>query len=143
MGIETTGFTDLTSDLTALADELYASDSNYGKATRYVLQAGAQPILDKMIRNASTDPTPRTHMLVNSIRIGNVIKRRSGGWSVQIGVKRSEAGAAYSNPVEYSHAGPHPAPAHPFVRPAFDEGKEEAYGRMRAMLLQAIVARKK
>ena len=143
MGIETAGFTDLTSELIALADELYANDSHCGKVTRYVLQAGAQPILDRMIRNASTDPKPRSHVLLNSIRIGNVIKRRSGGWSVQIGVKRSEAGAKYSNPVEYGHGGPHPAPAHPFVRPAFDEGKEEAYGRMRSMLQQAIDARKK
>lgn len=143
MGIETTGFVDLVNDLNAMADQLYANDSHYGQATRFVLQYGAQPILTRMIANASSNPKPITHTLVNSIKIGNVVKHRSGGWSVQIGVRRGESGAAYANPVEYGHGGPHPAPAHPFVRPAFDEGKEEAYSRMKAVLSEALNARKK
>lgn len=143
MGIETTGFVDLIGDLNAMADALYADDHHYGRATRFALQYGAQPILTKMIENASTNPKPISHTLVNSIKIGNVVKHRSGGWSVQIGVRRGESGAAYANPVEYGHGGPHPAPAHPFVRPAFDEGKEEAYSRMTSVLTEALNARKK
>jgi len=141
MGVDTGGFTELTDALNALANELYGTE-NGGKATRYVLQEGAKPILQKMLQNASTDPKPRTQALRNSIKIGKVVKHRNGGWSVWIGVRRSENGAAYANPVEFGHGGPHPAPAHPFIRPAFDAGKDEAYQKMREILGQAIDARK-
>jgi len=33
--------------------------------------------------------------------------------------------APHAHLVEYGHGGPHPAPAHPFVRPAWDGCKEE------------------
>ena len=141
--VDTTGFVDLTKELASLADELYAHDGHYGRTTRYVLQMGATPVYMKMRENASRDPKPITRTLLNSIKIGNVIKRRRGGWSIQIGVRRGEKGADYANPLEYGHGGPHPAPAHPFVRPAFDEAKEEAYAKMKEILIQAIDARKK
>jgi hypothetical protein len=60
---------------------------------------------------------------------------------VTVGVHRSDGGAEYANPVEFGHGGPHPAPAHPFVRPAFDAAKEEAYEQVKRDLQTALEAR--
>ena len=61
-------------------------------------------------------------------------QRRMGGKGVTIGVHRKEKGAFYATPVEYGHGGPAPAPAHPFVRPAFDTRVEEAYDAIKQVL---------
>ena len=60
------------------------------------------------------------------------------GQTITIGVHHSEADAFYANPVEYGHGGPAPAPAHPFVRPAFDVRQDEAYSIIRDGLRDAI-----
>lgn len=143
MALEAKGFIELNDELSALANELYADDRHHGRATTYVLQSGAMPIKTRMFMNAMTDPKPVTRKLVNSIRIYRPIKRRKGGWTIHIGIAKSEDGAAYANPVEYGHGGPHPAPPHPFVRPAFDAGKDEAYAEMKAALASAIDHRKR
>ena len=51
-----------------------------------------------------------------------------------IGVHHSENGAYYANPVEFGHGGPAPAPAHPFVRPAFDTRADEAFSEIKRVL---------
>jgi hypothetical protein len=56
---------------------------------------------------------------------------------VTIGVHAAE-GAPYAQPVEFGHGGPHPAPPHPFVRPAFDARAEEAYEEMKKLLNEAL-----
>ena len=66
-------------------------------------------------------------------------KARSGGKYITIGVKHSEKGAYYANPVEKGHGGPGPAPAHPFVRPAFDVRKDEAYQIMKNILKDELL----
>lgn len=38
----------------------------------------------------------------------------------------------------YGHGGPAPAPAHPFIRPAYDTRADEAYGIIRDGLRDAI-----
>ena len=58
---------------------------------------------------------------------------------ITIGVKHSEKGAYYANPVEKGHGGPAPAPAHPFVRPAFDVRKDEAYQIMKNILKDELL----
>ena len=60
---------------------------------------------------------------------------------VTVGVHRTDGGAEYANPVEFGHGGPHPAPAHPFVRPAFDAAKDEAYEKVKQDLQTALEAR--
>lgn len=44
----------------------------------------------------------------------------------------------YAPPVEYGHGGPVPAPAHPFIRPAYDTRSDEAYEIIRDGLRDAI-----
>ena len=81
--------------------------------------------------------THRELQLHDSIHTDRV-KQRRGGKQISIGVKHSEAGAYYANPVEYGHGGPAPAPAHPFVRPAFDARAEEAYGEIKRVLADEL-----
>ena len=85
-----------------------------------------------MLSNASTDPKIITGDLHGSIRTGNVRKNRGGGKRITIGVHHSDRGAYYANPVEFGHGGP--APAHPFVRPAFDVKADAAFEEIKRVL---------
>lgn len=126
MGLNTIGFDALGADLEKLAARLDGDDV-VGRA----LDAGAQVIETRMIDNASSDPSPRSGRLRSSIK-----SKKNGKSSVSVGIWSSDAPYAY--PVEFGHGGPHPAPAHPFLRPAFDEGKEEAYAEIRGALDRAL-----
>ena len=129
MSMELQGFGDLKNDLTNMAAEM-----EFGSGVNRALQAGAKPIEEQMLRNASSNPKIITDALHSSIHTGSVKKRRMGGKAITIGVHRKEKGAFYATPVEYGHGGPAPAPAHPFVRPAFDTRVEEAYDAIKQVL---------
>ena len=127
--MELQGFGDLKNDLTNMAAEM-----EFGSGVNRALQAGAKPIEEQMLRNASSNPKIITDALHSSIHTGSVKKRRMGGKGITVGVHRKEKGAFYATPVEYGHGGPAPAPAHPFVRPAFDTRVEEAYDAIKQVL---------
>ena len=129
MSMELQGFGDLQNDLTNMAAEM-----EFGPGVNRALQAGAKPIEEQMLRNASSNPKIITDALHSSIHTGSVKKRRMGGKGITVGVHRKEKGAFYATPVEYGHGGPAPAPAHPFVRPAFDTRVEEAYDAIKQVL---------
>ena len=133
MAIELRGFDDLQDDLINMAAAL-----EQGPGVTRALQAGAAPIEEQMLHNASTDPKIISGDLHDSIRTGSVKKKRNGGKRITIGVHHSERGAFYSNPVEFGHGGPAPAPAHPFVRPAFDVKALEAFEEMKRVLRDEI-----
>lgn len=141
MSMEINGSVELREDITQMADMLRSSGSNGSRACNWILQAAAQPVLEQMVRNASTDPKRRTGKLVGSLKIGSVVRKRSGGYRVTVGVHRKDGGAEYANPVEFGHGGPHPAPPHPFVRPAFDARVDEAYEKIKEQLRQALDSR--
>ena len=161
MSLEVKGGVELRDDVARMADLLRASGGNGTRACNYILQTAAQPVLTRMLHNASTDPKRRSGTLYNSIRIGRVVKKRSGGYRVTVGVHRADGGAKYASPVEFGHGGPHPAPPHPFIRPAFaggvdeigskvgihntspafDGGANEAYEKAKQLLGQALDAR--
>ena len=123
------GADDLEDDLTNMAANIV-----FGSSVKRALEAGAVPIEQQMLANASHDPKIITGDLHGSIRTGKVKKRRDGGHAITIGVHYKEKGAFYANSVETGHGGPAPAPAHPFVRPAFDTRVEEAYSIMKGIL---------
>ena len=129
MAVELRGFTDLQNDLLNMAAAL-----DQGPGVNRALKAGAVPIEQQMLHNASTDPKQITGDLHDSIKTGNVRKKRDGGKKITIGVHYKERGAYYANPVEFGHGGPAPAPAHPFVRPAFDTKSDEAYEEIKRVL---------
>ena len=137
MPIDTDGFDALRNDIARMAGLLDADGAGASAANKILID-GAQPIHDQMKANASSDPAIITGALYRSIRIGSVRRRRSGGKSVTIGVHHTDEGAYYANPVEFGHGGPAPAPAHPFVRPAYDARADEAYGIIRIGLQDAI-----
>ena len=137
MPLETQGFDGLASDIAGMASRMDA-DGAGAPVARRILEAAAQPIHQQMKANASKDPKIITGVLNRSIRIGPVKKRRKSGKSITIGVHRKEEGAYYATPVEYGHGGPAPAPAHPFIRPAYDTRADEAYGIIRDGLRDAI-----
>ena len=133
MPMKLQGFDDLENDLTNMAAEI-----EFGPGVNRALKAGAIPIEEQMLHNASTDPKIITGDLHDSIKTGKVKKRREGGKAITIGVHYNEKGAFYSNPVEFGHGGPAPAPAHPFVRPAFDTRADGAYEIMKGVLREEI-----
>ena len=137
MSLETQGFDGLASDIAGMASRMDA-DGAGAPVARRILEAAARPIHQQMKANASKDPKIITGVLNRSIRIGPVKKRRKSGKSITIGVHRKEEGAYYATPVEYGHGGPAPAPAHPFIRPAYDTRADEAYGIIRDGLRDAI-----
>ncbi|WP_418758790.1 HK97-gp10 family putative phage morphogenesis protein [Gemmiger formicilis] len=137
MPLDTQGFDGIASDIAGMAGRMDA-DGAGAPVARRILEAAAQPIHRQMKANASKDPKIITGVLNRSIRIGPVKKRRKSGKSITIGVHRKEEGAYYATPVEYGHGGPAPAPAHPFIRPAYDTRADEAYGIIRDGLRDAI-----
>lgn len=126
MGLRVEGFNGLELDLEKLASRLDGED-----IAQRALEAGAQVIETRMVNNASTDPHPRSGKLRGAIK-----SRMNGKKSVTVGIWSEDVPYAY--PVEFGHGGPHPAPAHPFLRPAFDEGKDEAYEQIKALLGDAL-----
>ena len=137
MPLDTQDFDGLASDIAGMAGRMDA-DGAGAPVARRILEAAARPIHQQMKANASKDPKIITGVLNRSIRIGPVKKRRKSGKSITIGVHRKEEGAYYATPVEYGHGGPAPAPAHPFIRPAYDTRADEAYGIIRDGLRDAI-----
>ena len=129
MPMELQGFDDLRDDMTNMAAAM-----EFGPGVSRALEAGAVPIEQQMLHNASTDPQLITGDLHDSIHTGKVKKRSAGGKHITVGVHHKERGAYYAVPVEFGHGGPAPAPAHPFVRPAFDTKVEEAYEIMKGIL---------
>ena len=137
MPMNTSGFDSLLTDIGNMANQMDADGAGASIAKR-ILVAAAQPIHQQMKANASKDPKIITSALHDSIAVGNVRKRRYSGKSITIGVHRKERGAYYATPVEYGHGGPAPAPAHPFIRPAYDTRADEAYEIIRDGLRDAI-----
>ena len=135
MPLEIRGFDELSNDLSAMAEAL----SDDGPVINKALKAGAVPIEEQMIQNATTDPKVITGDLRSSIHTHGIKQKRGGsGKQITIGVKHSEKGAFYSEPVEYGHGGPAPAPMHPFVRPAFDVRYPDACEEMKRVLRDAL-----
>ena len=125
--LETLGFAELTNDLADMAARL--SDS----VVRGVLNEAAQPVLEKAQQFAPV----KTGKLRAAIKKGRVTKRKDGTYTIKIGTQ-GKTDAYYAPFVEFGHGGPHPAGPHPFLRPAYDTTKDQAYAIIRARLEQEI-----
>ncbi len=139
MSVNTEGFDELIGDINRMANRLNTNDENAPTAKR-ILQKAAEPIYAQMKNNASHDPKIITGKLHRAIHTGKVKKRRNGGQRITIGVHRKDWDDEEYYPAyaEYGHGGPAPAPAHPYIRPAFDTRQDEAYGIIRDGLLQEL-----
>ena len=126
-------------DISRMANALNTADEG-APVARSILRAAAIPVEDQMKANASSDPQIQTGKLHEAIATGNVRKRRVTGLQITIGVHRKDWDDEEYYPayVEYGHGGPGPAPAHPYIRPAFDARQDEAFGIIRDGLLRAL-----
>ena len=133
------GFQELIGDINKMAHRLN-TDEEGAPLGRQVLQAAAVPIEAQMKQNASSDPRIISGALHDAISTGRVKKRRRTGLNITVGVHRKDWNEEdyYPAYVEYGHGGPGPAPAHPYIRPAFDARQDEAFGIIRDGLLNAI-----
>ncbi len=139
MPIKTDGFNELVGDITRMANALNTNDENAPTAKR-ILEKAAVPIHAQMKSNTSRDPKIISGKLHHAIHTGKVKKRKKGGQHITIGVHRKDWDDEdyYPAYVEHGHGGPAPAPAHPYIRPAYDTRQDEAYGIIRDGLLQAL-----
>ncbi len=139
MPMDTRGFDDLIGDINKMARALNTADEG-APAARRILQAAAVPVEAQMKANASSNPQIQSGALHGAIHTGKVKKHKQTGMHITIGVHRKDWSEEdyYPAYVEYGHGGPHPAPAHPYVRPAFDARQDEAYGIIRSGLLDEL-----
>ena len=139
MPLKLPGFGDLLKDAERMAQKM-DTDAGGALSAKQILEAAARPIEEQMKANASHDPAIRTGRLQGAISTGKPQKRRSTGMSVTIGVHRKDWGGEEYYPafVEYGHGGPRPAPAHPYIRPAFDTRKEESFDIIRRKLKEEL-----
>ena len=100
-----------------------------------LLEEAAQPILEQMRQNASSNPSPRSGRLRSALNVN-----ASAAGTVTIGIHRKDWGGEeyYAPWVEFGHAGPRPAPPHPFVRPAIDARSDEALSLLCEKIMQAL-----
>ena len=141
MGLTTTGFKEFSNDLIHMANSI-GSD-----AVNAALEAGAEPIRQKMLENASWNPKKQTGTLYRSILTLAIKVTKKDCKTIWIGVPATEEAAYYAGFVEFGHGGTlsgrfvggaHPTPPHPFVIPAYNACSEEAYQIIRNELQKAF-----
>ena len=139
MSFETQGFEELIGDINRMASALN-TNAEGAPAARRILQAAAVPVEAQMKANASSDPKIITGKLHGAISTGKVKKHKTTGLHITIGVHRKDWDDEdyYPAYTEYGHGGPAPAPAHPYIRPAFDTRQDEAFGIIRDGLLNEL-----
>lgn len=127
-----------------LIDEVNLMAAAPGRVVNSALKAAAQPIYEESQRNLEKE-TPHhvgkttfekssvdTGKLKDSGTITSVKSDKYSGKYVKV---------QYDSPgmlVEEGHGGPAPAPAHPFLRPAFEAKKAEAAEILAAKLKEAM-----
>lgn len=105
-------------------------------AVEGALKAAAVPVRDKIIENIDKGGHIWTGTLRANISIGRTIGVRKNGYRIKIGVIGNHAPHAHL--VEFGHGGPAPAPEHPFMAPAYEAAKDEAYAIMKVKLIAAL-----
>lgn len=128
MAITLSGTEVLLSDL----ENMIPSDTNVDDA----LTAGAELIKEEMVRIA---PVGATGNLKKGIKVGGV-RTSKNGRTITVGIHRRDFSGDdyYPAYVEYGHGGPRPAPPHPFIRPAFDLKKDEAWNTVKQAVIDQM-----
>ena len=131
MPMEIDEFNDLKKDIDRLMEKTAGDSPYFANMAKRALQEGGEIIAAEIRKNAAKNR--QTGTILGSVKAYKVIKhRKRPGYTIKIGVKRSEGGGHYAGPLEFGHGGPHgPAAPHPFVRPAYDAKAEEAYRKIR------------
>ncbi len=124
MAVTVSGTEVLLSDL----EKMIPADADVDEA----LTAGAEIVAEKMRQLAPV----KSGKLKNAIKVGKARNGRNGR-QVTVGVHRRDFSGDdyYPAYVEYGHGGPRPAPPRPFIRPAYDLTKDEAW----SIVKQAVI----
>ena len=109
-------------------EKMIPSDTNVDAA----LAEGAEVIAREMRQLAPV----KSGKLKSAIKVGKARNGRNGR-QVTVGIHRRDFSGDdyYPAYVEYGHGGPRPAPPHPYIRPAFDLKKDEAW----SIIKQAVI----
>jgi len=109
-------------------EKMIPSDTNVDAA----LAEGAEVIAREMRQLAPV----KSGKLKSAIKVGKARNGRNGR-QVTVGIHRRDFSDDdyYPAYVEYGHGGPRPAPPHPYIRPAFDLKKDEAW----SIIKQAVI----
>ncbi len=115
-------------------ERMIPSDTNVDAA----LAEGAEVIAKEMRQLAPV----KSGKLKSAIKVGKARNGRNGR-QVTVGVHRRDFSGDEYYPayVEYGHGGPRPAPPHPFVRPAFDLKKDEAWNTVKQAVIDQMNAK--
>ena len=102
------------------------------------LAEGAEVIAREMRQLAPV----KSGKLKSAIKVGKARNGRNGR-QVTVGVHRRDFSGDEYYPayVEYGHGGPRPAPPHPFIRPAFDLKKDEAWNTVKQAVIDQMNAK--
>ena len=120
-------FAVLASDFEQLTVQLGDSAANA------ILEEAAQPLLEQMRANAPV----KAGRLRAAINTGHASARKA---SITVGVHRKDWSGEdyYPAYVEYGHGGKHPAPPHPYIRPAVDAAGDAALERLADLVAKAL-----
>lgn len=115
-------------------EKMIPSDTNVDAA----LAEGAEVIAREMRRLAPV----KSGKLKSAIKVGKARNGRNGR-QVTVGIHRRDFSGDdyYPAYVEYGHGGPRPAPPHPFIRPAFDLKKDEAWSIVKQAVIDQMNAK--
>jgi HK97 gp10 family phage protein len=127
MAITLSGTEVLLSDL----EKMIPSDTNVDAA----LAEGAEVIAREMRQLAPV----KSGKLKSAIKVGKARNGRNGR-QVTVGIHRRDFSGDdyYPAYVEYGHGGPRPADPHPFIRPAFDLKKDEAWNTVKQAVIDQM-----
>lgn len=130
-GVELKGFKALENGMAETEARLRRAGK--GSEVDRILHSAADPMLAEMRHQASFDPAMRSGDLHDAINAYRARSKNPYNIKITIGVHRKDWNNEdyYPAYVEFGHGGPGPAPAHPFVRPAFDLYRDEAYEAIR------------
>ena len=112
-------------------EKMIPSDTNVDAA----LAEGAEVIAREMRRLAPV----KSGKLKSAIKVGKARNGRNGR-QVTVGIHRRDFSGDdyYPAYVEYGHGGPRPAPPHPYIRPAFDLKKDEAWSTVKQAVIDQM-----
>ena len=115
-------------------ERMIPSDTNVDAA----LAEGAEVIAREMRQLAPV----KSGKLKSAIKVGKARNGRNGR-QVTVGVHRRDFSGDdyYPAYVEYGHGGPRPADPHPFIRPALDLKKDEAWSIVKQAVIDQMNAK--
>jgi HK97 gp10 family phage protein len=125
MEYELTGFEDLEANVTKLIAALDKTE------VAKILETPAKMLEDDIRARAPQGPTGNLKR--------SIMSKVYDDYAAAVAIIGINYGVAHhAHLVEFGHGGPHPAPAHPFFRPAWDSNKNQILQDVKQGLIDAV-----